>query len=114
MPGNMSHMVARLWPRDGYERSSANLAGGNPGGSLELTEVADMLGLRGKAGHVDGEAHLGSLEVLDDVLSERLEITDAGGVTEGLEGIVGSLARIHINEPTRHSQSTNHLKWEQI
>ena len=64
MPGNMSHMVARLWPRDGYERSSANLAGGNPGGSLELTEVADMLGLRGKAGHVDGEAHLGSLEEL--------------------------------------------------
>ena len=65
---------------------SAHLVGGNPGSGLDVTEVADVLGL---AGQVDGEADLGLLEVGDDLLSQRLQVAKVGGVAEGLARIVG-------------------------
>lgn len=52
--------------------------------------MADMLDLRGLTRDVDDEASLGGLQVVDDVLSELLEIAESGGVAEGLEGIVGN------------------------
>ena len=57
--------------------------------------MADMLDLRGLPRDVNDEASLGGLKVVDDVLSELLEIAEGGGVAESLESIVG-LSLIHI------------------
>lgn len=72
--------------------------------------MADMLDLRGLPRDVNDEASLGGLKVVDDVLSELLEIAEGGGVAESLESIVGNDLDDLGHESTRFGQQARVLE----
>ena len=72
--------------------------------------MADMLDLRGLPRDVNDEASLGGLKVVDDVLSELLEIAEGGGVAESLESIVGNDLDDLGHEGTRFGQQARVLE----